>query len=69
VSIESDGSLGFGFYAKLAGAVLAVGIGVFIVFLIFSRAVVAWGFFGAFLVIGLLLLAFGWIYDRRHPNG
>jgi hypothetical protein len=69
VSIESDGSLGFGFYAKLAGAVLAVGIGVFIVFLIFSRAVVAWGFLGAFLVIGLLLLAFGWIYDRRHPNG
>ena len=69
MSIESDDSLGFGFYAKLAGIVLAVGICVFIVFLIFTRAVVAWGFLGAFLVIALVMLAFGWIYDRRHPNG
>jgi hypothetical protein len=69
VGIQSDDSLGFGFYAKLAGIILAIGIGVFIAFLIFSRAVVAWGFLGAFLVIAILMLAFGWIYDRRHPNG
>ena len=70
MSINSDdGSLGFGFYAKLAGLILAIGIGVFIAFLIFARAIYAWGFLGAFLVISIVLLLFGWIYDRRHPNG
>ena len=68
-SNSDDDSLGFGFYAKLAGLILAIGIGVFIAFLIFARAVYAWGFLGAFLVIAVVLLAFGWIYDRRHPNG
>ena len=66
---SSDDGLGFGFYAKLAGLIFAIGIGVFIAFLIFARAVVAWGFLGAFLVIAIVLLAFGWLYDRRHPNG
>ena len=51
MSSNSDDSLGFGFYAKLAGLILAIGIGVFIAFLIFARAVYAWGFLGAFLVI------------------
>jgi hypothetical protein len=69
MSIEKDDSLGLGFYGKLAGLILLIGIGVFVVFLIFSRAVFAWGFFGAFIVIALVLLAFGWFYDRRHPNG
>ena len=69
MSSNSDDSLGFGFYAKLAGLILAIGIGVFIAFLIFARAIYAWGFLGAFLVISIVLLLFGWIYDRRHPNG
>ena len=69
MSSDSDDGLGFGFYAKLAGLILAIGIGVFIAFLIFARAVYAWGFLGAFLVISIVLLLFGWIYDRRHPNG
>jgi hypothetical protein len=70
VSVSStDEGLGFGFYAKLAGLILVIGIGVFIAFLIFARAIYAWGFFGAFLVIAIAMLAFGWLYDRRHPNG
>lgn len=69
MSSNSDDSLGFGFYAKLAGIILAIGLGVFIAFLIFARAVYAWGLLGAFLVITVVLLAFGWLYDRRHPNG
>ena len=42
MSSDSDDSLGFGFYAKLAGLILVIGIGVFIAFVIFSRAIVAW---------------------------
>lgn len=35
---------------------------------IFSRALYAWGFFGGFLAIGIVLILFGWIYDRRNPR-
>jgi hypothetical protein len=44
------------------------GIVALILFLIFSRAVYAWGFFGAFLAGAALLLLFGWFYDRRNPR-
>jgi hypothetical protein len=69
VSSDTEDGLGFGFYAKLAGLILVIGIGVFIAFLIFARAIFAWGFLGAFLVVAIVLLAFGWLYDRRHPSG
>ena len=44
------------------------GIVALILFLIFSRAVYAWGFFGAFLAGAGLLLLFGWYFDRRNPR-
>jgi ABC-type antimicrobial peptide transport system permease subunit len=53
---------GFGW---LAGIVVLIGIAVLIGFLIFSRAVYAFGIFGAFLLVGVALLIFGWVYDRR----
>jgi hypothetical protein len=34
-------------------------------FLIFSRAVYAWGFLGAFLVLGAIVILIAWIFDRR----
>jgi hypothetical protein len=39
-----------------------------IFFLIFWRAVYAWGFFGAFLALAAVLVLFGWIYDRRQAR-
>jgi len=29
------------------------------------RAIYAWRFLGGFIAIGILLVLFGWIYDRR----
>jgi hypothetical protein len=65
---DDDDGIGFTFYLKLAGAVLAGGLVLLVLLLLFSRAVYAWGFFGAFLALSIILLAFGWIYDRREAR-
>jgi hypothetical protein len=65
---EDDEGLGAGFFLKIAGVVVAIGIGVMIIFLIFSRAVYAWGFFGAFIVLGAVLCLFAWLSDRRNAR-
>jgi hypothetical protein len=53
---------GFGW---LAGIVVLIGIGMLVGWLIFSRAVYAFGIFGAFILLAAALLIFGWVYDRR----
>jgi hypothetical protein len=58
----------FRFFLKVAGVLIAVGIGVMIVVFIWSRAAYAFGFLGAFLAIALVLIAVGWLYDRRHAH-
>jgi hypothetical protein len=60
-----DEKLGAGFFLKVAGVCVVVGIGVMVLALIFWRAVYAWGFFGAFLALAAVLIIFGLIYDRR----
>jgi hypothetical protein len=49
---------------SLVGIALAVMIG----FLVFGAAIAAWGFFGAFLLLSAVLLAVGWVYDRRRAG-
>jgi heme A synthase len=49
----------------LAGVIVLIGLGIFVVFLIFSRAVYAFGLFGALILLAVAVLLFGWIYDRR----
>jgi hypothetical protein len=65
---DEDEGLGAGFFLKIAGVCVGVGIIVMILFLIFWRAVYAWGFFGAFLALAAVLCLFGWLYDRRNPR-
>jgi hypothetical protein len=65
---DDDEGLGAGFYFKIAGICLACAIAAIIFLRIYWRAVYAWGFFGAFIAIGLVAILFGWIYDRRHPR-
>ena len=46
---NSDESVGgLGFYAKIVGVVLVIGLAIFIGLLAFARAAYAWGFLGAF---------------------
>jgi membrane protein implicated in regulation of membrane protease activity len=68
VNNDEEG-LGFGFYAKLVGICLAVGLAAFVILLLIARAAYAWGFLGAFAIFSLILLAIAWIYDRRQARG
>jgi hypothetical protein len=63
-----DNGLGAGFFFKIAGLVIAVGVAALIVFAIFWRAAYAFGFFGGFIIIGSVLVLLGWIYDRRNAR-
>jgi hypothetical protein len=65
---DDDEGLGAGFFFKIAAICLACAIGAIILLKIFASAIYAWGFFGGFLAIGVLLVLFGWIYDRRNPR-
>jgi hypothetical protein len=60
--------LGFKFFVWLAAVVIGGGIALLIILLLFSRAVYAWGFLGAFLVLAAILLLIGWLYDRREAR-
>ena len=54
---NSDESIGgLGFYAKIVGVVLVIGLAIFIGLLAFARAAYAWGFLGAFAVVSVILL-------------
>ena len=64
----SGPGLGTRFYLKLAGSLAVIGILVLIGLLIFWRALYAWGFFGAFLALAVVLIVVGWFYDRRNPH-
>lgn len=57
-----------GLWLKFAGLSLAIGIAAMIFFLLINRAVYAWGFFGALVAFGAVLLLFGWLYDRRQEQ-
>jgi hypothetical protein len=56
---------GFGW---LAGIIALIGVAMLVGFLIFFEAVYAFGFFGAFLLLSVGLLVFGWFYDRRQDK-
>lgn len=68
VDQEAEDGLGTGFALKLIGIISGIAILVFIGMLIFFRAIYAWGFIGAFLALAVVLLAYGWIHDRRNPR-
>jgi hypothetical protein len=57
-----------GFWWKVIGGVLLFGIVAFILLLLLTRAVYAWGIGGAFLGVIVVLLGFAWYYDRRDKH-
>jgi hypothetical protein len=68
VDEDDDEGLGAGFYFKIAGICLAIAVAAIIFMRIWWRATYAWGFFGAFIALGIVLALFGWVYDRRNPR-
>lgn len=62
---DDDNGLGFGFWAKIAGGIIVIGIAGLILMLLITSAVYAFGFLGALVAFAAVLLLIAWFYDRR----
>ena len=60
--------LGSGFWWKLIGVVALCAIAVFIVIIIFSKVVVAFGVLGFFVFLLVFLFALRWFMQRREQR-
>lgn len=56
--------LGGRFWLKVVGIALAIGIGGIILFSLIGWAWYAWGFFGALIFFGAVLIGAAWLIDR-----
>ena len=59
---------GSGFWWKLIGGVVLIGIVGLIVVALLARATYAWGFGVVFVAVIVVLLAIAWFYDRRNAR-
>ena len=57
--------LGWGFWLKLMGAVLVVGLAIWVIMLIAGAAFYAWGALGTMVFFIAVILVIAYIYDRR----
>ena len=60
--------MGGRFWIVLVASLVGIALAVIIGLLVFGAAIEAWGFFGALLFLSAVLLAFGWVYDRRRAG-
>lgn len=60
--------LGASFWFKMAGLFVVGAIALFIFLFIFLKAIYAWGFLAALLVLAVLALVVGWSVDRRNAG-
>jgi hypothetical protein len=60
--------LGAGFWFKAAGIFVLGAIVLFVVLIFLLKAIYAWGFLAAFLVLAVIALIFGWYTDRRNAG-
>ena len=60
--------MGFAFWLKVAAIAVAAAIVSVIVLLLITDAFLAWGVFGGFLALAIVLILIGWITDRRRAR-
>jgi polyferredoxin len=63
-----DGELGARFWLAVAAIAIGGGIAVLVLFALVGRVWYAWGFGGLFALIIVLLLAAGYLSDRREKR-
>jgi predicted lipid-binding transport protein (Tim44 family) len=63
----SDG-LGGKFWLAFAGIIIGGGIAAMLLFTLIGAVWYAWGFLGTFLLIAVVALFAGWMYDRAHSR-
>ena len=57
--------LGWGFWLKLMGLVLVVGLAIWLIMLLAGAAFYAWGAFGTMVFFIAVIVLIAYIYDRR----
>jgi len=57
------------FWLATAGVIILGGFVAMIVFLIIGAALLEWGFIGALLLVGALMLGVAWVMDKRRERG
>jgi hypothetical protein len=62
---DVNDEIGASFWLKLAGLVIACGVGALLLFLLVDAAWYRWGGIGALLFFFLIAIAYGAIFDRR----
>lgn len=63
-----DEHLGTKFWLQLLGICLAAGIGAMLLFTLLGAAWYTWGALATLIVVGALLLLWGYMYDRAHSK-
>lgn len=63
-----EDGLGKGFWVKLIGGVILVGIAVFVGFVIFDKLLWGLGMLGTLLVLVIILVVVAWLYDRHQQT-
>jgi hypothetical protein len=66
--MDDDDGLGWRFGCGFLAAMLAIGLGLLLCFVILSGAFYRWGALGVFVASGAVLLLAGWIVDRRRAR-
>jgi membrane protein implicated in regulation of membrane protease activity len=66
--MDDDEGLGGKFWLTFIGGAIACTIAGVLLFLLIGSAWARWGFLGMFLLLSAILLAFGWIVDRRDKS-
>jgi hypothetical protein len=64
----SDEKLGGKFWLAIIAGAIGCGIAAILVLTLIGRAWARWGFFGMFLLLAAILLAIGWVVDRREKG-
>jgi len=63
-----EDELGKGFWLKLLGICLAIGVGGMLLFALLGTAWYAWGGFATIVLFGGILLIWAWIYDHKQAK-
>jgi high-affinity Fe2+/Pb2+ permease len=66
--VEDDTHLGAKFWLTVIGAIIALGIGALILFLLVDVVWYLWGAVGTFLILFLVAGLIGYFYDRRQQR-
>ena len=66
--MENDGSFGAGFWLKIFGTIIGVGLAVLLILLFIGNMFARWGFIGGMIVLGIVLLVSAWISDKREAR-